>query len=174
MLSKKRHLLAESRASVTQKISLSQTETSLISSGANPLFAIILEGERLSKRKVGDDFLLVQETSPMAKIDVERPSKRLAEDKPILLKPTTSKVPKITNKPQNPFLCVVPTCEIVVSAHVFGFSRETALSEHYKTHVSKGEVTKFSQNSLLMFSGCGEVKLKAQTCQGCGRGDSKP
>ena len=84
----------------------------------------------------------------------ERPSKRVAEDKSNLHKAKTLKGPKI-NKLHNPFLCEVPTCEIMVTAQVFGFTRETALLEHYKMHVKKGEVpiffAKFAFGFLLLW-----------------------
>ena len=85
-------------------------------------------------------------------------------------RPREKEVPERTKEKnnQNPFLCVVPACQIVVTAHVFGFSRETALLDHYKMHLKKGEVTKFAPNSLVDFCECGGIKLKAQACRACG------
>jgi len=91
MLSKKHHLLAESCASITQKRSLSQTEVISLTSSAVPL-----EEGRLSKRKAKDESTNLQNTKT-PKGGGELP------------------VPKrLKGKPHNPFLCAVPSCEIVV------------------------------------------------------------
>ena len=86
-----------------------------------------------------------------------RPSKRSAGDEspqpqsnnqPKHILPA-QKIPR--EKSHNLFLCIVSSCEIVVTEEVFGFSRETALLERYKMHFSNGEVPQYSSNSLVGF-----------------------
>jgi len=146
MLSKKRPLLAELCASITQKRSLSQTEVISSTSSAAPL-----EEGRPSKRKAKDESTNLQNTKT-PKVGGELP------------------VPKrLKGKPQNPFLCAVPSCEIVVTAEVTGFSRKTALVDHYKMHLKKGVVPEISSSTLVSFCRCAAIKLTAQACRECGQ-----
>ena len=128
-----------------------------------------------------DECSKLQEPSSKVETVTERPFKRVAEDKSNLRKAELPEMKgqkeegflaakRSKEKKQNPFLCVIPSCESVVTAEVFGFSRETALLEHYKMHLKKGEMPKFSAISLLDFCSCGGIKLKVQVCRDCGQG----
>ena len=83
-------------------------------------------------------------------------------------KKSTKKRPKEKIQ-RSPFLCVVPSCEIMVSGDIGGFSRETALTQHLNMHLKKGEVLDLSSHSLVAYCRCAAVKLKAQKCQVCGQ-----
>ena len=116
--------------------------------------------ERPSKRKGGDKLGCWVGERPKRKAEIPETKTQKGEG---ILEAKRSKERK-----QNPFLCVIQSCERVVTAEVFGFSRETALLEHYNMHLKKGETPKFPASSLLDFCSCGWIKLKAQACRACG------